>query len=194
MRSARRASPATGACLLPAEPGRAAPLIYRPSAGRDGLQVVIILDQGENLAPVQLGKIQVQQDNIRTRGLRMRTLGAAGSAWPPRRPMSPVSSPRARGPHGAVTDIGRRVHLMKQRAATGIAVACALRRIQGEQLAHHAVGPAKTILKRILAAAATAANRDDIVFLDQFAALAVDVLDVTHPAAGDALRQIVLAV
>ncbi len=50
--------------------------------------------------------------------------------------------------------------------------------IQHQELAHDAVGPAKSILRGIFPAAATAARRHDIVLLHQLAALLVHALDI----------------
>src|SRR5271156_2023021 len=47
-------------------------------------------------------------------------------------------------------------------------------RIERHQLAHHAVGPAKAVLRRIFAAATRSIGRDHIVFFEQLAGLAID--------------------
>src|ERR1700723_1635876 len=62
-------------------------------------------------------------------------------------------------------------------------------RIQRHELAHHAIGPAEAVLVRIFAAAALSSGGDDIIFLDQFPALAVYAIDTEHPSAGNGLRQ-----
>src|SRR5580698_689840 len=60
--------------------------------------------------------------------------------------------------------------------------------IHREELSHHAIGPPETILQRVFAAP-TAAAADDIVFLDQFAVLPVEIVDVRHPAARNRRRE-----
>src|SRR4029077_20687190 len=67
-------------------------------------------------------------------------------------------------------------------------------RIQHQQLAHHAIGPAKTVLQRVFAAASGPLRRDHVVLLHQFAAVPIDLLHGHHPAARNGGRQRALAV
>src|ERR1700723_219102 len=64
---------------------------------------------------------------------------------------------------------------------------CAIGRkhwIEHHELAHHAIGPAETVLVRIFPAAAGASGAHNVVFLDELAALTVNTVDADHPPAG----------
>src|SRR5260370_24362539 len=59
------------------------------------------------------------------------------------------------------------------------------RRIEHGQSTHHAIGPAKAILRRILAAAAAPAGVGHVILLHQLSGLAIEVIDAGPPATGD---------
>jgi hypothetical protein len=66
-----------------------------------------------------------------------------------------------------IADLARGQGRFPRSAATASAAAGrGIVRVQRAELAHHAIGPAKSILQRIFAAATLAARADHIVFLD----------------------------
>src|SRR4029077_2973885 len=67
-------------------------------------------------------------------------------------------------------------------------------RIQHQQLAHHAIGPAKPDLQRVFARASGALGRDHVVLLRQLAAVPIALPRVPHPAARNGARQRALVV
>src|SRR5205807_9736002 len=76
------------------------------------------------------------------------------------------------------------------RAATLIdAAIVGVRRIQRQELARHAVGPAEAVLQRVLAAAARTVGVHHVVLLEQFAALAVGARHIHRPAARNLLGE-----
>src|ERR1700739_573672 len=81
----------------------------------------------------------------------------------------------------------RRVHCL-ERALVDAQVAGA-GGVERQKLACHPVGPAETILQRILAAAAGSLGIEHVILLEQLAALAVGARDVHRPATCDLLGE-----
>src|SRR5262249_51488281 len=105
--------------------------------------------------------------------------------------MSPWSRwPRAPCQRGCVDSWSRVLSLRALLDASYVRV----RRVHRHQLAHHAIRPAEAVLQGIFPAAADAPRHEHVVLLDQLAALGVDVVHVEHPATGDHLRELALAV